>query len=154
MTISEELVDQIYEAAFIPEKWSGVLEAVAALSGSASGAVLSIAGDAPPQWRATPFVQDTLRDYVDTGQWRHCERPMKMLETNYDGFLRDEDFLTPEQIVRDPARQARMAVGLGAQAGTLVAMPSGELVGFTFERWIEAGCHNQGELDLLDGMRP
>ena len=131
-----------------------MLEAVATLSGSASGAVLSIAGGAPPQWRATALVRDALREYVDTGQWRHCERPMKMLEMNYSGFLRDEDFLTPEQIERDPARKARIAVRLGAQAGTLVAMPSGEIVGFTFERWIDAGCHRQEELDLLDGLRP
>ncbi len=130
----EALVDQIYEAAFVPEKWPGVLDAIAAQSGSASGAVLSISGNDPPRWRCTAIVQDALREYVETGQWQYCERPMKMLSMNYAGFLRDEDFLTPEQIDSDPARKARMAVRLGGQAGTLVAMPSGEIVGFTFER--------------------
>jgi DNA-binding CsgD family transcriptional regulator len=158
MTIASEasvdVVDQIYEAAFVPEKWANVLGAVARLSGSASGAVLSISGNAPPKWRATALVQDAIRDYVDTGQWQHCERPMKMLSMNYAGFLRDEDFLTPEQIERDPARKARTAVRLGAQAGTLVAMPSGEIVGFTFERWIEDGDHGRDSLTLLDGLRP
>jgi DNA-binding CsgD family transcriptional regulator len=154
MIMSEHLIDQIYEAAFVPEKWPDVLGAVAALSGSASGAVLSISGSAPPQWRATPLVQDALRNYVETGQWQRCERPMAMLSMNYAGFLRDEDFLTPEQIERDPARKARIAVRLGAQAGTLVAMPSGEIVGFTFERWIEDGRHDQGSVTRLDGLRP
>jgi DNA-binding CsgD family transcriptional regulator len=154
MLVSEHLIDQIYEAAFVPEKWPDVLGAVAAISGSASGAVLSISGNAPPQWRATSLVQDALRNYVETGQWQRCERPMAMLSMNYAGFLRDEDFLTPEQIERDPARKARTAVRLGAQAGTLVAMPSGEIVGFTFERWIEDGRHDQESVTRLDGLRP
>jgi DNA-binding CsgD family transcriptional regulator len=158
MTIASEasadVVDLIYEAAFVPEKWPAVLEAIAALSGSASGAVLSISGNAPPKWRATALVRDALGDYVETGQWRRCERPAKMLSMNYAGFLRDEDFLTPEQIERDPARKARTAVRLGAQAGTLVAMPSGEIVGFTFERRLEDGRHDRDSVTLLDELRP
>ena len=152
--MSEHLIDLIYEAAFVPEKWPDVLGAVAALSGSASGAVLSISGHTPPKWRATALVQDALRDYVETGQWQRCERPEKMLSMRYPGFLRDEDFLTSDQIERDPARKARLAVRLGAQVGTLVAMPSGEIVGFTFERWIEDGRHDQDNIALLDGLRP
>lgn len=152
--MSDAVIDQIYEAAFVPEKWPDVLDAIAAQSGSASGAVLSINGNGPPRWRCTAIVQDALREYVETGQWQYCERPMKMLAMNYAGFLRDEDFLTPEQIARDPARRARTAVNLGAQAGTLVATPGGEIVGFTFERWVEDGAHDLGHMEFLDGLRP
>ena len=150
----ENLVDRIYEAAFVPEKWPDVLDTIAAQAGSASGAVLSINGSDPPRWRATALVQDALHNYVTTGQWRNCERPMKMLSMNHAGFLRDDDFLTPEQIERDPARAARIAVSLGSQVGTLVAMPSSEIVGFTFERWIEDGRHDQDSVAFLDGLRP
>lgn len=152
--MSETLIDRIYEAAFVPEKWPDVLHAVAAGAGSASGAVLSISGSDPPRWRATELVQDALEQYVTTGQWRTCERPIKLLSMNYAGFLREDEFLTEEQIERDPARKARTAVRLGAQVGTLVAMPSGEIVGFTFERWIEHGRHEQDNVVFLDGMRP
>ena len=152
--VSENLIDQVYEAAFLPERWPDVLHAIAARAGSASGAVLSIGGGDPPRWRATELVQDALEEYVTTGQWRTCERPVKLLSMNYAGFLREDEFLTEEQIERDPARKARTAVRLGAQVGTLVAMPSGEIVGFTFERWIEHGRHEQDNVLFLDGMRP
>jgi DNA-binding CsgD family transcriptional regulator len=33
-------------------------------------------------------------------------------------------------------------------------MPSGEFVGFTFERWIEDGRHDQDSVTVLDGLRP
>jgi DNA-binding CsgD family transcriptional regulator len=153
-SMSDDLTDDIYEAAFVPEKWSTVLDAIGTRAGSASGAMLSIAPDAPPRWRATPVVEDTLRDYVESGQWLQCQRPVKVLAMRYPGFLRDEDYLTSVQIAQDPARKVRETVNLGGQAATLVAMPGGEMVGFTFERWIENGTHDANDIAFLDGMRP
>jgi DNA-binding CsgD family transcriptional regulator len=152
--MSDDLADDIYEAAFVPEKWSTVLDAIGARAGSASGAMLSIAPNAPPRWRATPVVEETLRDYVESGQWLQCQRPVKVLSMRYPGFLRDEDYLTSDQIADDPARKVRETVNLGGQAATLVAMPGGEMVGFTFERWLDNGTHDADEIAFLDGMRP
>jgi DNA-binding CsgD family transcriptional regulator len=43
----ENLIDLIYEAAFVPELWPKVLDDIAALSGSASGATLAITNQMP-----------------------------------------------------------------------------------------------------------
>ncbi|GAA2853606.1 hypothetical protein EDC40_101842 [Aminobacter aminovorans] len=38
--MADELVDRIYEAAFVPELWSSALEAMIAATGPASGGML------------------------------------------------------------------------------------------------------------------
>jgi len=152
--MSDDIIDQIYEAAFVPDRWPDVLNRIGERAGSASGAILSIGREAMPRWRATPLVQEALSEFIDTGQWKTCQRPSQLLGARHPGFLRDEDYLTPEQIESDPARKARAIIRLGGQAGTLVAMPGGEMVGFTFERWIENGSHDPEDIAFLDGMRP
>lgn len=91
----DDIIDRIYEAAFAPDQWPGVLEEISSRAGSASGAVLSMSGTAPPVWRATNLVCDTLHQFVATGQWKDCERPMRLLAMDYPGFVSDEDYLTP-----------------------------------------------------------
>ncbi|WP_432284775.1 hypothetical protein SLT36_24180 [Aminobacter sp. BA135] len=43
--MADELVDRIYEAAFVPEVWSSALEAMIAASGPASGGMLMFDGE-------------------------------------------------------------------------------------------------------------
>ena len=51
-----------------------------------------------------------------------------------DGFLRDIDLLSPEDIEADPMRDELVKYGLGWQAGTIMPMTNGEVVVYSVER--------------------
>ncbi|MEP6567627.1 MAG: helix-turn-helix transcriptional regulator, partial [Mesorhizobium sp.] len=62
--------------------------------------------------------------------------------------------MSPEEIRDDPVRIRLRALGMGAQAGTVIPMPSGEMAMFIFERGVEEGAHPRESLALLNRMRP
>lgn len=148
------LTDRIYEAAFVPDLWPQVLEEVSHAAGATTGAILSMTDNAAPRWRATATIADEIGDFVSSGEWRTCERPIVLAMRNYAGFLCDDDYLSPEQIARDPVRKKLTRLGLGWQLGTLVPMPTGEIVGFTFERPLDQGRAAAADIVRLDGLRP
>lgn len=150
----ENLIDRAYEAAFFPELWPSILEEIGARSGSASGALQIIKGRQSPLWIATETVRDALGDYIASGRWRTCERPSAVAARDLAGFVHTVDCLTPAQVARDSVASIPERLGLGAQLATLIAMPSGEMVGLTFERRLEQGRHPPEAVATLDALRP
>ncbi|WP_232629242.1 helix-turn-helix transcriptional regulator [Methylobacterium sp. Leaf118] len=150
----EDLIDRAYEAAFFPELWPPILEEIGARSGSASGALQILKGGQSPLWTATDTVRDALGDYIARGQWRTCERPRAIAAQDLAGFVHTVDCLTPAQIARDPVVAILERIGLGAQLATLIPMPTGEMVGLTFERRLDQGRHPPDAVAMLDGLRP
>lgn len=47
-----------------------------------------------------------------------------------------------------------MSLDLGSQLSTLIPMPSGEIVGYTFERMLDRGRHDPANIAFLDELRP
>lgn len=152
--MTDDLIDRIYEAAFVPELWPSALQDIASRANAASGEFQVIVPGEAPRWQATDVTREVFEAFMAAGKWLHCERPQRFLESGHAGFLCDADVLTPEQAARDPVRHMLDAVGLGWQLGTLIAMPSGEIVGLTFERWLEQGRPSQADIAALDRLRP
>jgi DNA-binding CsgD family transcriptional regulator len=153
--VSEDLIEQIYEAAFVPEHWPAVLDRLTAFSGSASAAMLIIDGKAPPRWKSTEYVRESLHRFTTTDAWRHSERSPHLLpRLDRHGFTYDCDYLSPEQMARDPVSAALRQLGLAWQLGTFIQMPSGDNVVFTLERWIGDGRHAPEAISDLDALRP
>lgn len=152
--VPPDLVDQIYEAAFVPDEWPNVLDNLSALSGSASSAILVFAGRQPPRWRATKLVQESLHEFCTTDAWTRSERAPYFFSNYPAGFVCDVDYLTPEQLERDSVNKNLQKLGLGWQLGTMITVPSGEMVSFTVERWLEDGRHEPAAVAALNGLRP
>lgn len=68
------IVDLIYEAAFVPEHWPAVLEALCGVSGSASGSMLIFDGVSAPRWKTTERTTEVLTRFAATDAWRRSER--------------------------------------------------------------------------------
>ena len=152
--MTEELIDRIYEAAFVPSRWPAILDEIGARSGSASGALQIIRGGGPPLWTATDLIRETLHGFIASGLWRSCERPAGLAALDHPGFIGAADYLSPAQLERDPVVPLLGSLGLGWQVATLITMPTGEHVGLTFERRLDAGRHAPGEVAMLDALRP
>jgi DNA-binding CsgD family transcriptional regulator len=151
---SAEIVDQIYEAAFIPEKWSNTIDIIAERSESASGSVLVFAGHRPPRFRSTELTRQALTDFCSGDGWKNSQRAPFMIEALPSRFLCDADYLTPEQMERDSVGRSLGSLGLGWQLGTAIPMPERSMVNFTFERRIDDGRHSAVQIDMLNGFRP
>jgi DNA-binding CsgD family transcriptional regulator len=155
----DQVIDRIYEAAFVPDRWPDVLDTLGEISNSASASVLVFsAEDQPPRYKTTALTEAALHEFTTTDLWRRSERVPSLFSAPPPGafsqFLYLDDFLTPDQKERDSVQNVLRDLGLGAQITALVPMMSGEVVSFTLERPIADGRHQAGAIAALDGLRP
>lgn len=152
--MTEGLVDRIYEAAFVPEFWSETLGEIATRGGAASGEFQLITAGSDPRWQASELTREVMGDFMASGTWRQCPRPAVLMGLNHAGFLCDKDYMEAEVLARDPAYELLASIGLGWQVGTLIPMPTSEIVGVTFERWLSDGPPSQEDIAWFDRLRP
>ncbi len=160
----DDLTDKIYEAAFVPDLWAGALEAAASLSGSANGAIFlfsdgspvrgRLSDDPPREANSLETVRLLFDEFIAGDSWKFSDPIQRMCAMQPASFVRVDDFLTPEEIEQDPVRIQLRAAGIGAHLCSAVAMPSGELVTFVFQRWTRDGAYDQASSDRLDQLRP
>jgi DNA-binding CsgD family transcriptional regulator len=162
--MSDDLIDRIYEAAFVPELWPRVLETTADLSGSANGVIFVFDERAPIRGRfsdASPASAEALKDvrplfdaFLAGDSWKISPGVIRMYELQPASFVHVEAFMTEEEIANDPQRIAARAVGIGVNLCTAIPLPTGELVTIVFQRWLKDGYYDQAAIERVDQLRP
>jgi hypothetical protein len=147
------LVDSIYEAAFWPENWNGVLGDVGAASGSAAGLLMVFDGARPVGFRATPIIHDVIEAAAASRDGPN-PRAAFALKNPFRGFVVANDYLPPEILNSDRGHARRLAIGLDSEASSVTIMPTGELVVFSFDRWRREGPHRKQHLATLNALYP
>jgi len=152
--MQDDLVDRIYEAAFVPELWSDVLERLAALSGSPAGTVMAYDHIRPVGFRSVGPARDVIEQVCSGDVWETSQRIRYFYDNPISGFVIAEDYY-PADIMgpRDPLHGLRKR-GLESQAGTIIPMPSGELVVFVFEKWARDGRFGAEDIARLNRAYP
>src|SRR6187402_3199228 len=112
----DDLIDRIYEAAFVPDLWPAVLDELSTMSGSVGGALLVASEVHPPRFAASASIMSALVEFASGDTWRDNDRPMRWTR-GLDGFLRDVDIMTMDVLEADPMRRELIRYGLGWQAG-------------------------------------
>lgn len=154
---SPALVESIYEAAFVPECWPGVLDLLCEFSASASSSLLLYDGVHAPRWKATERSRDLLQTLSRTDVWKRDERnPERLIEASIGDqyFHCVDDLMTGQQLELDGIYRAFRSQGLGWQVGTAIQMPTGDTILLSFEREIAHGRHSVEQLARLSGFRP
>jgi DNA-binding CsgD family transcriptional regulator len=149
-----DLIECIYEAAFVPELWNAVLQEACSLSASASAQIFIFSENEPPRGTTLENLRPLFDSFINGETWKFCDSVQKMCAVQPASFVHVDDFMTPEEIARDPARVMLRQFGIGAHLCTAVAMPTGELATYVFQRWTKDGKHGQAEIDRLDALRP
>ena len=149
-----DLIDRIYEAAFVPDEWPNVFERINALSNSAAGAIFLFDDGAAPKGRSQDQVQPLFDEFMAGDIWQMSASVQSMYRARPSSFVLVDDFMTAEQIANDPVRISARAFGIGSNICTAVPMPSGELVTFVFQRWIKDGIYDESSIDRLNSLRP
>lgn len=132
--VQPEIVDAIYEAAFVPEQWPTVLQSVANQHAANSAAMLVIDRRIPPIFTCTENISQALADFAQSPSWYENPRLKRLRRFDHHGFMRIQDFSTDEELQADYAPEIRASRDIAWQVGTTFTMPTGELVLFTFER--------------------
>lgn len=147
--------DQIYEAAFVPEIWPTVLGRIAETADTASGAMLIVDRQKTPMFSSTPNIAETLEAFSRTSHWYTNPPLMRLRRRRYAGFLEVSDFLEADVAAGDAFHTDNMRrIGAAWQVGSVVDMPDGGLVAFTFERAQGKSNFSSRELAYFDVLRP
>jgi DNA-binding CsgD family transcriptional regulator len=149
-----DFIELIYEAAFFPERWNPVLQKASELSASASAQVFFFSDNAPPRGMTLENVRPLFDKFIVGDTWKFSEGTQKMCAMQPASFVAVDDFLSPEELAHDPARIMLREAGIGAMACSAVAMPTGELATFVFEKWLKDGAFTREEIRRLNVLRP
>ena len=115
------LIEKMYEAAFDPAHWRGVLDEVCRLSGTAAGTFLVYQGRALPTAIETELNRDPLDEIMRTQGWERSERHPDIWPPSMPGgeyYYFPEDLMTPKQPARDFSHGLMERYGLGWQIAT------------------------------------
>lgn len=152
----DRLIDEIYEAAIVPDFWPSVLERVAACSQSRAGGLILVDPTARPRGVATDVYRPIYAqfDHVADARYRNL-RAERAAARRHAGFLRDIDLCTEEELRDDPIyRNLLRPHGLGWTVGTLIVVPTDDVMIFDFARGTEEGPHDAETVVTLDLYRP
>lgn len=149
-----DLIDLIYEAAFVPDCWEEVLQQASDISASASAQVFFVNERSAPNGTTLPNMRPLFDEFIKGDAWSFCDSLRRMCELQPASFVHVDDFLTPEEIERDPARIMLREIGIGAHLCAAISLPTGEIAVFVFQKWARDGGYARAEIDRLDLLRP
>jgi DNA-binding CsgD family transcriptional regulator len=154
--VTESLIDRIYECAFAPEQWPGVLDELAEIA-DAQGGFLLATNRKVINWTASASFtfQEGMRVFVAGDFYRRSSRPARALASGHSGFVRDYDVFTDEEMAVDPLyRDLLWPAGFGWGAGTVIMLPTGDELFLSVERERSRGAVETAAVEHLDALRP
>jgi DNA-binding CsgD family transcriptional regulator len=153
--VDPDLVDQIYEAAFVPETWPGVLDQISTFVDARGGSLLT-ASSQVLDWVASESLSEVWEALQSYGLMACGDRFRRLVELRHSGFLIDLDGYRDEaDMGADPLyRDVLWPLGLGWAVATAVPLPTGETMVLTFERDRRRGPVERAIVERLDTLRP
>ena len=150
----DKLVDDIYEASFIPDLWPGILARLAQISESMGG-LLFVQNQHGVRWTASKEAEPVMLDFMAEGWMPKSTRASRTLQLQHAGFVNDLDIYSPDELEREPTYvHFYRPRGLGWGAGSVIPVPGGDILVFDVERLYEKGPVSRQTLRLLDTFRP
>lgn len=148
------LVDHIYEAALIPERWPAVLDGLAAMAGGL-GTILFAGSGTTTRWVSSLKTEIVMTRFIADGWMSRNTRAARLFANNHAGFITDLDVYRPDELDRDAVYvEALRPMGVGWGAATAIPTPSGELLVFSIEREFAKGPVECERIAPLDATRP
>lgn len=153
MSILRDVADDIYEAAFDPERWPRLIDRISLRSGAESGGMMVFDSIRPIRNLATGRTADLLAKLEEAGHWKLDRRIPFFFANPLSGFVVADEYFSPE-IVGDETAMLGQSLGFDQQAGTIIPMPTGELVVFVLNRLRTEGRFDPSLIGTLNGLYP
>jgi len=149
-----ELLDLIYEAAFLPQFWTAALQGLADASGSIGSAIFVFDSAGPGRGITLDNLSDLLAEFLSIDTLRFSTSVVRMCEVKPNSFVEVDAYLTAEEIQNDPIRIQLRERGMGIHICTAIPMPSGELVVYVLQRPLNRGGYTGDAVERLNSYRP
>jgi DNA-binding CsgD family transcriptional regulator len=151
----EELLDRIYEASVIPELWVDVLDRMAPIVNCDGGLLFVADSRGEVRFISSDCYKPLMNAFVNEGWMTRNIRAARLAAMNYPGFVIDSDVVTEEEINTDPLYTDFLRKhGGGYGTGSVITVPSKEILVFDFERHWQAGPLDRAGISTLDRLRP
>ncbi|GGY97241.1 helix-turn-helix transcriptional regulator [Pseudoduganella plicata] len=149
----ESLIQQIYEAAIIAEKWPSLLEEVGERFHSRGALLFTLAADGTC-WRGGGAAADFMEEFL-SGEWMgRNERPARVRALGRPGFVTELDVMSEQELLHDPVCEQFMRPrGFAAAAGTYVPGLAGEDIMLSVEGFCDYDAA-RAAVPALDALRP
>ncbi|MER9140387.1 hypothetical protein NKI20_29755, partial [Mesorhizobium sp. M0830] len=122
---------------------------------SSAGGILFTASAGEIRWTSSPGTAEFMRAFVDGGWDKRNSRATCLAPMKYPGFVHDLDIFTREEVDRDPFyTELCRPKGVGWAAGTIIDVPNGDMMVYSFDRAVEAGPYDRSAINFLDSLRP
>lgn len=150
----EGLVDLFYEAGLTPSRWRSALSALATRFGGSGAVLVAQKGDAFA-WTSSVGFEHVMRDYVDEGWAARSDRIERCARLNRKAFITENDLYGPEELRADPALEGFfLPRGIGSEYGTLLRLPTGDVVIATVQRPFGAPPQDERAVATAAALRP
>ena len=151
----ESIVDAAYEAALVPELWPTVLEKVANLADAPGGVLFTADRNGVEWWTSAPATESVMHAFVSEGWMKRNTRAFRQISLGHQGFATDHDLYAEHEIAGDPLHNELLhRYGFGWAAGTVVQVPTGDLIIYNIERRRADGPFSREAVARLDSLRP
>ncbi len=138
----------------MPELWPRVLGNLSRLIDGAGGILFTVNSDRI-RWTASPDIYDLIDEFIRDGWAAINPRPVRLARINHFGFAVDHEHFTAEELENDPVyTRFYRKRGLGWAAGTMLDVPSGDSIIFSFEKAFAKGPVDARAVSALDQLRP
>ncbi|MGY4622579.1 helix-turn-helix transcriptional regulator [Bradyrhizobium sp. USDA 4486] len=150
----EPLIDEIYEAAVVPDRWIAVLDRLAHLA-EAEGTLLFAAAPGEPRWLSSERIRSRIEAWVEGPFYQNNPRGQRLVPLKEPRFLTDLDAFTIEELDREPFYTSFLRPnGLGWCVGTAIHSPAGDTLVFSIEKAHVKGPVPRAIAEKLDPLRP
>lgn len=149
-----EIVDLIYEAAFVPELWTKLLERLADLSGSVGSTLFLFYDNGRGRGVTLDNLSDLLDVFLTNEDLRFSTSVVRMCDIKPNSFVEVDSYLSPAEIERDPIRIKLRARGIGVHICTAVPMPTGDIAIYVLQKPLSVAAYGAGEVAKLNELRP
>lgn len=154
MLVPRLLEDEIYEAAFRPEVWPGLLDQISRAVNAAGAVLANLSGPSLP-WFASAGVSELYGRFFSEGWAYDNAKTQALLRIPHRGFISDADHLTDAWMSQQPIyRDFYWPAGFGYAAGTFVEAPGKVSIAFSVEFLKSRRSASRGEIAFLDALRP
>jgi len=148
------LIDQIYEAALVPEKWPKILNAIARIAGPSAASIFLTTPDVTA-WSASDFAYEATRKFVAEGWFWRGDLVRLTHAKRHAGFLREIDVMSEEEFRHEPIYLDMWShLGIGWAAATVMPVRPGEHLTLVLTRWMDSGPFEAETVAKLDALRP
>ncbi len=152
--MDQQLVDRIYECAFVPEQWPGTLDTLSDMTEGAGGSLYVFGKDAT-MLTASPGARERAAAALAGGFAQRGHGLSRVLASSRAGFITERDILTEAELELEPLySEFWRRAGIGSMVVTTVELPTREMLLLLFTRWLAQGPAERALVDRFDALRP